>query len=153
MKKADILVIILVLFLSIGFYVIYFSNNLLDSDDEYVIEIYYKQSSEPVYSIKLEEDTNVKVKLTTKDGFLFVEVCDNNAGEYKLYKDPIKTVETREILNIVSIEYNHIHMQDANCENKLCMNMKISKTISTPIFCTNGVLVKLVSEDFRIITG
>ena len=42
MKKADILVIALVLLLSIGFYVIYFSNNLITHDSlgvKYIIKI------------------------------------------------------------------------------------------------------------------
>ena len=43
-------------------------------------------------------------------------------------------------------------MEEANCDNKLCLNMRIGKTLST-IFCTNNVLVKLVTNDYKIITG
>lgn len=152
MKKADILVIALVLLLSVGFYVVYFSNNLIvDDESAYYVEIYYRNNR--VYRVILDENTNERIKLTTKDNFLYVEIDSNSDNTYDNSLKPIATTSNNEILNIVSIEYDHIHMEDANCENKLCMNMRIGKTLSTPIFCTNDILVKLISDEYWVITG
>lgn len=152
MKKADILVIALVLLLSVGFYVVYFSNNLIvDDESAYYVEIYYK--NDRVYRVVLDENTDQRIKLTTKNNLLYVEIDNNGDGTFDNSLKPIDTTSNREILNVVSIEYDHIHMEDANCDNKLCMNMKIGKTLSTPIFCTNEVLVKLISDEYWVITG
>ena len=152
MKKADIFVFALVLLLSVGFYVVYFSNNLIvDDESAYYVEIYYK--NEQVYRVLLDENIDQRIKLTTKDNFLYIEIDSDSNNTYDKSLKPIATTSNHEILNIVSIEYDHIHMEDANCENKLCMNMRIGKTLSTPIFCTNDILVKLISDEYWVITG
>ncbi|HHX00686.1 MAG TPA: hypothetical protein GX740_05235 [Acholeplasmataceae bacterium] len=151
MKKADILVIALVLLLSIGFYVIYFSNNLI-THDSLGVEVYYKNLL--VYEQELKDDIEATVSIETKSGILIVKIDLDGDGEFEKI-DEYTNVETdsREIYNVVHIEYGHIHMEEANCDNKLCLNMRIGKTLSTPIFCTNNVLVKLVTNDYKIITG
>lgn len=152
MKKADILVIALVLILSVGFYAIYFSNNLIINDDSiYKIEIYYK--NELIYNVELTEEINERVNIITKNNELFVNIDSDGDGKYDDVLGPNTVNDNREILNTVKIEYGHVHMEDANCANKLCLNMKIGRTLSTPIFCTNDILVKLVTEEYNIITG
>ena len=152
MKKADILVIALILILSVGFYAIYFSNNLIINDDStYKIEIYYK--NELIYNVELTEDINERVNIITKNNELFVNIDSDGDGNYDDILGPNTVNDNREILNTVKIEYGHVHMEDANCANKLCLNMKIGRTLSTPIFCTNDILVKLVTEEYNIITG
>lgn len=152
MKKADILVIALILILSVGFYAIYFSNNLIINDDStYKIEIYYK--NELIYNVELTEDINERVNIITKNNELFVNIDSDGDGKYDDVLGPNTVNDNREILNTVKIEYGHVHMEDANCANKLCLNMKIGRTLSTPIFCTNDILVKLVTEEYNIITG
>lgn len=150
MKKADILVVALVLLLSVGFYVIYFSNNLIvDDDSSYGVEIYYKRTM--VYNVELTEDIDVRVNIETKDNLLYIQIDIDGDGEYEIIQKPINTDDDHVIHNIVKVEHGHVHMEDANCKNKLCLNMRIGKTLSTPIFCTNDVLVKLVTNEYRII--
>lgn len=151
MKKADFFVISLVLLLSIGFYVIYFSNNLL-LYDSYGVEIYYNNVL--VYEQELKDDVETIVSLETKSGVLIVKVDNDADGSFDNTKTFNNIVTNpNDIKNIVHIEYGNIHMEDANCQNKLCLNMRIGLTIATPIFCTNDVLVKLVTNDYKIITG
>jgi len=151
MKKADFLVITIILLISIGFYAIYFSNNLISSDS-YGIEIYY--NNQKVFEEALEETTKVTVCLDVEDVVLYVKVDRNNDGIYESTKEYLNLVSTpTHTHNVVHIEYGNIHMVEANCENKLCLNMRIGKTLATPIFCTNNVLIKLVTNDYKIITG
>jgi hypothetical protein len=146
MKKADFIVIGLVLLLAIGFYSIYFTKNLqMKESSNYAVEIYYDNTL--VYDTKLDEDINQKVKITSKDKLLHIEVDENNDGIYEIKIVPKKISSNQEILNIVHIEYDHIHMEEANCKNKLCMNMRIGKNPMVQIICTNDIIVKLVSKD------
>jgi len=146
MKKADIIVIIIVLFLAIGFYAVYYTNNLeLRNSSKYAIEIYY--NNDKIYEVKLHEDINKKVKITSKDKFLYVSVDEDGDDIYETEKVPKAISNDHEILNIISIEYEHIHVEEANCKNKLCMNMRIGKNPMVQIICTNDIIVKLVSED------
>lgn len=151
MKKADFLVITLVLLLSISFYVIYYSNNLL-LYDSYGVEIYYNNVL--VYEQELKDDVETIISLETNSGVLVLKIDNDADGTF----DKTKTfdniaINSKDIKNIVHIEYGNIHMEEANCENKLCLNMRIGLTLATPIFCTNDVLVKLVTNDYKIITG
>lgn len=146
MKKADFIIIGLVLLLAIGFYSIYFTKNLqMKESSNYAVEIYYDNTL--VYDTKLDEDINQKVKITSKDKLLHIEVDENNDGIYEIKIVPKKISSNQEILNIVHIEYDHIHMEEANCKNKLCMNMRIGKNPMVQIICTNDIIVKLVSKD------
>lgn len=152
MKKTDFLVIALVLLLSISFYVIYFSNNYTTSDDyESEVIVYYKSSE--VYRVTLKKNTNIRLRLTTKNKQFILEEDVNGDGIYDTQHDPKATTDSTEILNVIHIEYGNIHMEEANCKNKLCMNMRITSGMPTPIFCTNDVLIKIESKEFGIVIG
>jgi hypothetical protein len=117
----------------------------MKESSNYAVEIYYDNTL--VYDTKLDEDINQKVKITSKDKLLHIEVDENNDGIYEIKIVPKKISSNQEILNIVHIEYDHIHMEEANCKNKLCMNMRIGKNPMVQIICTNDIIVKLVSKD------
>lgn len=138
MKKVDILVIILVLLISSTFYFLYFNN--YSSTGDKVVQILYK--NQVVYETDLKQTTNVIVEITSKDQILYVKIDDT----IKTY--PISS--NVEILNNVSITSEEIRMIEANCKNKYCYNMRLGKGFSSPIVCTNGILVRLVSDEFYI---
>lgn len=148
MKKFDILVISIVLLLSIGFYVIYFNLNPNNANDDLIVEIRYRNIL--IYEEPINENTDIIIKITSKNNELIREIDLNNDGIYDIKKPAIAINENYEILNIIHITGNDIHMIDANCDNKLCMNMKIGRMMSTPIFCTNGILIKVVSSEYWI---
>lgn len=146
MKKTDIIVIVFVLLLSIGFYAIYFSNNAsFGNDNSYTVEIYY--DNKVIYRVALKEDTNEIVKITTKDKLLYLSIDEDGDEVYEINNPPLSIDKNHEILNVVSIEFGHIHMHDANCKNQLCMNMRIGNNPMVQIVCTNDVKVKLVSDE------
>jgi hypothetical protein len=142
MKKTDILVIIIILLLSVGFYALYFSNNQLSG--ELMIVVYYK--NQVIHEQPLNEDTDVIVDIYTEDQKLYVNVGDRGFKHFS----HISNVDSRHIENTIRITYGQTLMIHANCEDKLCMNMRIGSRASAPIVCTNGVLIKLQSEEFVI---
>ncbi|MCK9470507.1 MAG: NusG domain II-containing protein [Bacilli bacterium] len=146
MKKADIVVIVLVFLLSVGFYVIYFTNNAnFGNINSYVVEVYY--DNKIVYSVDLKEDTNEMVKITTENKLLYLSIDKDGDEVYEIINEPFAIENNHEIINEIVIEFGHIHMHDANCKNKLCMNMRIGNNPLVQIVCTNDVKVKLVSDD------
>jgi len=135
MKKVDILVILIVLLLSTSFYIIYFSSNRLG--DDVIVEVTYKNTV--IYSVKLEESTDLIIEITSEDNVLTVK---NNS---KIKNFPIGS--DKEILNVVLITFDEIRMIDANCPNKYCLYMKLKSSTVTPIVCTNGIMIKLISDN------
>lgn len=147
MKKADIFVIIFVFLLSVTFYGIYFSNN--KQGDDLGVEIYYQ--GKLIYEAEITEDINSVIYITSKSNSLFVKIDLYGDGKKIIEKSPMVISESHEIVNTVKIQKDNIRMTDANCDNHLCMNMRIGGRIASPIFCTNGILIKLVTNDYRII--
>lgn len=144
MKKSDFLVIFLILALVVTFYSVYFTMNKI-SDEAQVVKVYYK--SIEIYEVNYDKDLDVEVKISSKDNVLLVEIGLNQDGTFNDVKY-FQIDEDVEILNIVHFLYGNIHMTEANCTNKLCMSMRIAHKLSTPIFCTNNILIKLESSAF-----
>lgn len=146
MKKADILVILLVLLLSVSFYVIYFTRNVRGGD--LIVEITYQDSTthknQVIYYTKLEESTDVRVEIRTDNKILYLTAITPSGEEKK--NIPIASDENIE--NIVDITYDEVRMHYANCTNKYCYRTKIHRNVGAPIICTNGIFVKLISEDY-----
>lgn len=148
MKKADILVIFIVLLLAVGFYALYFSNNQLSGD--LMIVVYYK--NQVIHEERLEDDTDIIIDFYTEGGKLYLAKGKSGSESLKNHKvvNNIKNVDSRHIENAVWITRERTIMSHANCDDLLCMNMRIGSRTSAPIVCTNGVIIKLVSDEFII---
>ncbi len=138
MKKVDILIILIVFAFSIILYTFYFSN--LSLSDDLLVEITYRNTV--VYSTELKEDTDILVEITSADQILSVKVGD------AVTHFPIAS--EAEILNTVHITSDLIEMDEANCKNKYCLLMKLKRSYPQPIVCTNGIMVRLVTNEIII---
>ncbi len=142
MKKADIITIITVLLISISFYIYYISTNKLSGD----VEVLVLYQGEVIYKTDWEEDIDLVLAVGSKDYW-----TEEHQSFHEV--DKVITLES-DIINVVEIKGNKIRMIEANCKNKYCLEMKITRNVSTAIVCTNGVVVKLsVSEYGGTITG
>lgn len=138
MKKVDILIILIVFAFSIILYTFYFSN--LSLSEDLLVEITYRNTV--VYSAELKEDTDIIVEITSNDQVLSVKVGD------VITNFPIAS--EAEIINTVHITNDLIEMDFANCKNKYCLLMKLKRSYPQPIVCTNGIMVRLVTNEIII---
>ena len=140
MKKLDYLIIGIVLMISIAFYFGYVSNKL--EGDNISVQVLY--NNDVIYSVDLKEDTNIEVSITGSNDLLKINA---DGQEYEFIYDISK-----DFYNTVSITYDEIKMIDASCKNHYCMKMRIYKFLGSPIVCTNGIVVKLVTSEIEIIS-
>ena len=138
MKKFDIITILVVLIISISFYLIYF--DVFRVSDNRIVEVTYK--NQVIYTTDISPTTNITLEISSKNNVLTVY-----DGRHT-FNFPIPS--DHEILNIVSITFDEIHMHDANCPNKYCLHMKLTLRRPLPIVCTNGVMVKLKTQEIII---
>lgn len=141
MKKFDLIIISIVLLISIGFYAVFFDVFRLDED--VVVEITYENLI--IYQVNYHEDMNVTVEITSKNKVL--TVSDGSKTSHFNIRTNV------EIVNTVLITGKEIHMTVANCENKYCLQMHLSKNYPLPIVCTNGVMIKLKTDEPRWVVG
>ena len=140
MKKLDYLIIIIVAIISISFYTIYIvSKNLRDEVD---IQILYQ--NEVIYETPLTKETEITVFVVGIDNEVIVTVDGQSKIYDYLFKDPF--------YNTILITNKEIKMIDASCKNHDCMRMQMNPLFHTPIVCTNGIIVKMVSRDIEIIS-
>lgn len=140
MKKLDYLIIIIVAIISISFYAIYIvSKNLRDEVD---IQILYQ--NEVIYETPLTKETEITVFVVGIDNEVIVTVDGQSKIYDYLFKDPF--------YNTILITNKEIKMIDASCKNHDCMRMQMNPLFHTPIVCTNGIIVKMVSRDIEIIS-
>lgn len=140
MKKLDYLIITIVAILSISFYIIYIASKNLG--DEVDIQILYQ--NEVIYEMPLNKETEITVFVVGEDNKVIVTVDDqSNIYDY-VFKEPF--------YNTISITNEEIRMVDASCKNHDCMRMQMNPLFHTPIVCTNGIIVKVVSRDIEIIS-
>ena len=140
MKKLDYLIIIIVAIISISFYTIYIvSKNLRDEVD---IQILYQ--NEVIYETPLTKETEITVFVVGIDNEVIVTVDGQSKSYDYLLKEPF--------YNTILITNKEIKMIDASCKNHDCMRMQMNPLFHTPIVCTNGIIVKMVSRDIEIIS-
>lgn len=140
MKKLDYLIIIIVAIISISFYAIYIvSKNLRDEVD---IQILYQ--NEVIYETPLTKETEITVFVVGIDNEVIVTVDGQSKSYDYLFKEPF--------YNTILITNKEIKMIDASCKNHDCMRMQMNPLFHTPIVCTNGIIVKMVSRDIEIIS-
>ncbi|HNZ77398.1 MAG TPA: NusG domain II-containing protein [Bacilli bacterium] len=140
MKKLDYLIIIIVAIISISFYTIYIvSKNLRDEVD---IQILYQ--NEVIYETPLTKETEITVFVVGIDNEVIVTVDGQSKSYDYLFKEPF--------YNTILITNKEIKMIDASCKNHDCMRMQMNPLFHTPIVCTNGIIVKMVSRDIEIIS-
>ena len=140
MKKLDYLIIIIVAIISISFYTIYIvSKNLRDEVD---IQILYQ--NEVTYETPLTKETEITVFVVGIDNEVIVTVDGQSKSYDYLFKEPF--------YNTILITNKEIKMIDASCKNHDCMRMQMNPLFHTPIVCTNGIIVKMVSRDIEIIS-
>lgn len=140
MKKLDYLIIIIVAIISISFYTIYIvSKNLRDEVD---IQILYQ--NEVIYETPLTKETEITVFVVGIDNEVIVTVDGQSKSYDYLFKEPF--------YNTILITNKEIKMIDASCKNHDCMRMQMNPLFHTPIVCTNGIIVKVVSRDIEIIS-
>ncbi|MFA6627255.1 MAG: hypothetical protein WCQ80_00295 [Bacilli bacterium] len=142
MKKLDYVLIILIFIIIGGFFIHYASRLFLDTTDAKVIVTYkniqldlvdYEDGLDVIYEVevKSEEPTILIVKKTI--------------GEITTIQT-IVIAESTPIYNRIHVEYEHIYMEDANCDNKVCMRTYMSSTHVIPIVCTNGLIIEFMSK-------
>ncbi|MDD3191529.1 MAG: hypothetical protein PHP41_02115 [Bacilli bacterium] len=146
MKKLDFLVIGLVLIIVATFVGLFFNRFLIDTSkakleivykDMVIDSIDYKEDIDIIYEIRIyEEDLN---RLEVK----------KKVGEIQ-YLSYFEVTSTFPITNIIHVTYEHTHMDDASCENKICMKGYMSTKRILPIVCTNGVIVRFVETKDHI---
>ena len=78
------------------------------------------------------------------DNEVIVTVDGQSKSYGYLFKEPF--------YNTILITNKEIKMIDASCKNHDCMRMQMNPLFHTPIVCTNGIIVKMVSRDIEIIS-
>ncbi|HHX80423.1 MAG TPA: hypothetical protein GX692_05115 [Acholeplasmataceae bacterium] len=142
MKKADIITIAIVFLISLSFYIFYITTYRIKGDVE--ILVYYQ--GEIIYQTDWEEDLDLVLAIGSED-YWTEEHKEEHGVDEVIHVD-------NDILNIVQITGREINMIEANCKNKYCLEMNITRKLSTAIICTNGVVVMLsVSEYGGTISG
>ncbi|HKM29705.1 MAG TPA: hypothetical protein VJZ51_03005 [Bacilli bacterium] len=140
MKRLDYLIIVLVMILSISFYAIYFANKTKGNDLD--VEILYQ--NEVIYKTKLVKNTNITVEIIGENNVVTVVVDNKSTSFNYTFKE--------DFYNTVTIIDDEIKMVAASCKNHDCLRMRINKMLRTPIVCTNGVIIKLVTSEIEIIS-
>ena len=139
MKKLDYLIIILVTIVSISFYALYIASKTTGKDVD--VQILYQ--NDIIYQAPLTaSETIVAVKGT--NGIVVVTVGDQSISYQYTFKE--------DFYNTISITEDEIKMIAASCKNHDCMRMRINHLFHTPIVCTNGIIVKIVTSDIEIIS-
>lgn len=142
MKKADIITIAIVFLISLGFYIFYIFNYRIAGRVE--VQVYYHDTL--VYEHEWDEDMDLVLAIGSAEYW-----TDEELEEHGI--DEVVFVES-DIVNVVHIGGKEINMIEANCKNKYCLEMQITRKLSTAIVCTNGVVVRLsVSEYGGTIVG
>ncbi|HEY8395823.1 MAG TPA: hypothetical protein VIK96_03505, partial [Bacilli bacterium] len=99
-----------------------------------------------VYEHEWDEDMDLVLAIGSAEYW-----TDEELEEHGI--DEVVFVES-DIVNVVHIGGKEINMIEANCKNKYCLEMQITRKLSTAIVCTNGVVVRLsVSEYGGTIVG
>lgn len=143
MKKLDYVLIGLILILIGGFFIHYASQLFIDTTDAKVVVTYknirldlisYEEGVDILYEIEVtaEEPTELVLK-KTMDGVTTTQV--------------IPIAASKPIYNRLHIEYEFIHMEEASCENKVCMRTLMSSKQVIPIVCTNGIVIEFMSYE------
>lgn len=146
MKKLDIIILVAIIVVSLSLIGGYFFVSTNSSDTilvEYNNEIIYEISDSSAIT-KLEiisiDDNTIKISIYRNSDVVFKSVkVDNiiNELDYQIEFDDDSVVVTR-----------------SNCKNKHCMAMKLTKTIKSPIICTDGLVIKYKNNlDMDIVTG
>jgi hypothetical protein len=142
MKKADIITIAAVFLIALSFYIFYIFNYRISGTVE--VLVYYRD--ELIYRTEWDEEINLVLAIGPEEHWTEDHLQEHGIDEFL----PVE----EEIVNIVEINGSEIRMIEANCKNKYCMGMRITRKVSTTIVCTNGVIVKLsVSEYGGTIVG
>lgn len=140
MKKLDYLIIILVIIITAAFYVVYTTYKTVG--DAVDIQILYR--NEVIYEMPLTKETNTTVFVVGEGQEVIVTVEGQSTHFEKSVKEGF--------YNTILITNDEIKMIDASCKNHDCMRMRINHLFRTPIVCTNGIIVKVVSSDIEIIS-
>lgn len=140
MKKMDFVMIVLVLLIGISVFAAYFKKYNVDTDNA-KIEIYYHDHL--IDSIIFEENKNYTYTIETVDSKTLM-ITKNINGNITTFTREFN--QPRHIKNKISIDGHKIEMIEANCDNKLCMKMKMSRTYTLPIICTNGIAIMFVPK-------
>jgi hypothetical protein len=142
MKKADIITIAIVFLISLSFYIFYITNFRIRGEVD--VLVYYQ--GEIIYETDWEEDLDLVLAIGSAD-FWTEEHMEEHGVDEIVYVDS-------DIVNVLHISGREINMIEANCKNKYCLEMNITRKLSTAIICTNGVVVMLsVSEYGGTISG
>jgi len=133
--------IALVLLIGISVFILYFNKFNVDTKNA-KIEIYYR--SELIDSVDFEEKIDIDYTIETSDNNSLMVIKNNNGDITTKY---ITITQSKYIKNEISIDYEKIEMTYANCDNQLCMHMKMNRSYTLPIVCTNGITIMFVPND------
>ncbi|MFA5764750.1 MAG: hypothetical protein WC929_01195 [Bacilli bacterium] len=139
MKKLDYLIIILVTIVSISFYVLYIARKTIGKDVD--VQILYQ--NDVIYQAPLTSSETI-VAVKGIEGIVVVTVDGQSVSYQYLFQE--------DFYNTISITEDEIKMIAASCKNHDCMRMRMNHLFHTPIVCTNGIIVKMVTSDIEIIS-
>lgn len=150
MKKLDYLIILLVILISGSMICIYFSNNRVDSDDM-SIQILFENKE--IYEIKMDgKSYNLNLSGAKGTNTLTLKVMDQYYNEITTKTYAVKL--TKDINYNICCSDEQTYVTEAWCTHHYCLKMKLTKTLKTPIICTDGLTIKYKNNnDITIITG
>lgn len=137
MKKLDFVLITIIVLIIAFFSYTYFDKLFINTKKATIVLMYknyelarldYTPDLDIVYEIEIKEDNNTLLIIT-------IHHNDVETIHYLTVK------EDRAIYNRIHFLYQDIHVEEANCANKVCMRSKMSSMYTLPITCTNGIIV------------
>lgn len=141
MKKMDFVMIILVLLIGVSVFTVYFKKYNVKIEDAKV-EIYFQNVL--IESVDMKEDINYTFTLETIDNNT-LRVTKEQNGNITITN--LSIPQKKEIYNKLIINNDEVKMIEANCDNKICLDMRLNRKITIPIICTNGVAAMLVANE------
>jgi len=141
MKKMDFVMIILVLLIGVSVFTVYFKKYNVKIEDAKV-EIYFQNVL--IESVDMKEDINYTFTLETIDNNT-LRVTKEQNGNITITN--LSIPQKKEIYNKLIINNDEVKMIEANCDSKICLDMRLNRKITIPIICTNGVAAMLVANE------
>ena len=149
MKKLDYIVIITILAISIflisSFYIVNSSNTNQDN-----ISIEY--NNHILYTLDLNEITEANINIYSDNNKLHMKMVVSS--QVVLEKEYMIELLTESVNYEIVVTDSLVKVTNSLCPNKYCMHMRLSKTIKSPIICTDGLTIKYKSNlNIDISTG
>jgi hypothetical protein len=122
MKKGDIVIIFVSLSIMIGLFIVYKATR--NSEDERFVEIRIK--NELITSIKITQNTDMKLLILTKD---------NVYQDYKILESYEEIPNNISGFDLVYINKNGVQVLDADCPKRIIVKQGFRRHVDIPLIC------------------